>query len=632
MCGILGGIPAVENDAFQRALLTIAHRGPDGQGIWQDDSHVTLGHRRLSILDVSEAASQPMHWHGRYHIVFNGEIYNFLEIRRELEAAGEVFTSDSDTEVLLAAFARWGKDCLVRLNGMWAFAIWDSQEKRLFLARDRMGEKPLFYRHDGTRFLFASEQKALLPFLREVRPAERFHALCRNPYAYEGTSETLFAGISRFPAAHYAWFEGGRLLIHRYWAPLEQAPDLPGNYAGQVEALRALLLDSCRLRLRADVPIATALSGGVDSSAVAASIAEVGRQRGVERVPANWQNAFVASFPGTVMDECAPARSIAGHLGIHLREIPVVPRQAGHDLERIAYLFEEVHEVNPLPHVTLYGEMRRHGMLVSLDGHGGDELLCGYESSVLHALPSALWHPSDAGMVLQTYRAIHPANVQFRGMSPTRIALYLARAEVRGWWKGRCQDAAMRRAVSCCDSLNRHLLGLSFDTVLPTLLRNYDRYSMMNGVEIRIPLLDHRIVDFAFALPWKSKLRNGFTKSVLRDAVAPWLPAGIVGNRTKIGFAPPIIDWMRGPLREYLLDELSSQSFRQAGMIQAARLEKAMRDLILGGGAAILYDAERVWKEFAIYLWEKAFLRDQPWRQMDRAAQFLSTPARVPPQ
>ncbi len=619
MCGILGAIPAAEPDAFLRALSTIAHRGPDGQGSWQDGMQVMLGHRRLSILDVSEAASQPMHRRGRYHIVFNGEIYNFLELRRELEAAGEIFSSDSDTEVLLAGFARWGRNCLDRLNGMWAFAIWDSNEQRLFLARDRLGEKPLFYLHEGGRFLFASEQKALLPFLREVRPAERFHALCRNPYAYEGTSESLFDGISRFPAAHCAWFEAGRMRIERYWAPLEREPDVPGDYAAQVEALRVLLLDSCRLRLRADVPVATALSGGVDSSAVAASIAEVGRQHGVERLPAKWQNAFVASFPGTVMDESGPARRIAEHLGIDLQEVPMVPKNAGNDLERIAYLFEEVHEVNPLPHVKLYGEMRRQGVLVSLDGHGGDELFCGYESSVLHALPSALGRPRDAKMVLRTYQATHPANAQFRGMSPARIALYLARSEVRDRWNSRQRDPAMRHAASRCDSLNRHLLGLSFSTVLPTLLRNYDRYSMINGVEIRIPLLDHRIVDFAFALSWKSKLRNGFTKSVLRDAVAPWLPAGIVSNRTKFGFAPPIIDWMRGPLREYLLDELGSYTFRQARMIDPARLGKTLLDLIRGDGAAILYDVEKVWKEFAIYLWEKAFLCNQPWKQSDKA-------------
>jgi len=620
MCGILGAIPAVQTETFLRALATIAHRGPDGQGVWHDEARIMLGHRRLSILDISHAAAQPMHRHGRYHIVFNGEIYNFLEIRRELEKTGERFESESDTEVLLAAYARWGKDCLVRLNGMWAIAIWDSQEHHLFLARDRMGEKPLFYVNNGRQFIFASEQKALLPFMREVRAATHFQALCADPYAYEGTEESLFEGISRFPAAHYGWHKNGKLRLQRYWAPLESDQHVPASYNEQVEALRELLLDSCRLRLRADVPVATGLSGGVDSSAVAASIAEVGRQRGVERLHADWQNAFVASFPGTVMDEAASSRRIARHLGIRLREIPVVPDGAAEDLEKITYLFEEVHEVNPLPHFHLYREMRNQGFLVSLDGHGGDELFCGYESSVLHALPSTLFAPKDTRMVLDIYKAVHPQNAQFRGMSPLRIGAYLAKSEIRARLRGWSGDIGMRYAKAQCDSLNRHLLGLSFETVLPTLLRNYDHYSMMNGVEIRIPLLDHRIVDFAFALNWKSKLSKGYTKSILRDAVAQWLPEGIVTNRTKIGFAPPIIDWMRGPLRAYLMDEIVSVGFKQSELIDSTRLGNTIRELIYGNGVMTLYNAERVWKDFAIYLWEKTFLRKQPWKGVDVSA------------
>jgi asparagine synthase (glutamine-hydrolysing) len=607
MCGILGAIPAVQPETFLRALTTIAHRGPDGQGVWQDEARVMLGHRRLSILDITDAAAQPMHRHGRYHIVFNGEIYNFLEIRRELEKTGERFQSESDTEVLLAAYARWGKDCLARLNGMWALAVWDSQEQHLFLARDRLGEKPLFYLNDGRRFIFASEQKALLPFMREVRAAEHFHSLCSNPYAYEGTGESLFNGISRFPAAHYGSYKDGKLRVQRYWAPLESVQQVPVGYDEQVEALRELLLDSCKLRLRADVPVATGLSGGVDSSAVAASIAEVGRQRGVERLPTDWQNAFVASFPGTVMDEAAAAKRIASHLGITLREIPVVPDGAAEDLERIAYLFEEVHEVNPLPHCQLYREMRKQGVLVSLDGHGGDELFCGYESSILHALPSTLFAPEDARMVLSTYSAVHPPNAQFLGMPPWRIGAYLVRSEMRDRQKKWLRDSRMQRAAAQCDSLNRHLLSLSFETVLPTLLRNYDRYSMLSGVEIRCPLLDHRIVDFAFALTWKSKLRNGYTKAILRDAVAQWLPEGIVTNRTKIGFAPPIIDWMRGPLKKYLLDEIETRQFRESTMISARDLKKSIIQII-SGQKMTLYAAEKVWKNYSIYLWEKAFL------------------------
>lgn len=616
MCGILGGTPSVEPLKFRTALRLLAHRGPDGEGVWQDGESVILGHRRLAILDASQIASQPMQYLGRYNIVFNGEIYNFLEIRRELEGFGYQFNSASDTEVLVAAFAHWGSHSLNRLNGMWAFAIWDSHKKSLFLSRDRMGEKPLFYIHDGARFVFASEQKALLPFLKEVRPSARFHSLCKNPYAYEGTEESLFQGIFRFPAAHYAWFSNGNFSKDRYWTPVQQTVAVPSRYEEQVELLRALLLDSCRLRMRADVSIGTGLSGGIDSSAVVAAIAVNGKHQGGERIASNWQNAFVASFPMTVMDESVHARAVADHLGIPLSEIAIDPSKHVDRLEHWAYLFEEIHEVNPIPHIILYQEMRKRGVVVSLDGHGGDELFCGYESSVLHALPSAVPRVDKMRMVLDTYRHIHPQNAQFRSMTSFQIALYLARSKVRdllctkNGWPFNKSDAQR-------DSLNSHLYDLSFKTVLPTLLRNYDHYSMMSGVEIRIPLLDHRIVDFAFSIPWQSKVRNGFTKAILRDAVAPWLPSGIVNRKTKIGFAPPIIDWMRGPLREYLLDEINSTSFRQANLIRSAHLGSEINAIILDTGPTTLYSAEQVWKEFGIYLWEKAFLQKQYWKSAE---------------
>ena len=177
MCGILGAIPSVDKVKFQKVLGLLAHRGPDGEGVWKDGGHAILGHRRLAILDMSSIAAQPMQYHDRYNIVFNGEIYNFLEVKKDLAALGHRFRSTSDTEVLVAAFAEWGASCLERLNGMWAFAIWDSIEKRLFLSRDRMGEKPLYYFHNGRQFAFASEQKALLPYLENVRPSSRFEAL-----------------------------------------------------------------------------------------------------------------------------------------------------------------------------------------------------------------------------------------------------------------------------------------------------------------------------------------------------------------------------------------------------------------------------------------------------------------------
>lgn len=607
MCGILGAIPSVNKSFFKRALDTLAHRGPDGEGIWQDDFDIILGHRRLSILDTSENASQPMKFTERYHIVFNGEIYNFIEIRKELEILGHVFSNKSDTEVLLRAFVQWGEKFLERLNGMWAFAIWDKDEKKLFLSRDRMGEKPLYYIYKDGKFYFASEQKALLPFLDEIKPSDKFQEFSRNSYAYEATEMSLFESINRFPSAHYAWFCNGKFEKKRYWYPQAFNLVLPKTYEERVEYLRDLLLDSCRLRLRSDVPIGTALSGGVDSSAIVSSIAQVVKQGGTERISENWQNAFVASFPNTVMDESLPARKIAEHLKIKFIETPIIPDVAVKNITNWAYLFEEIHEVNPIPHITLYKNMRANGVLVSLDGHGGDELFCGYESSILHALPSAFPNSHDVKMILQTYSEIHPKNNQFGGMNLMRILPYLAKSKFVEWKRAK-SDSIMNEFYSSCDSLGKHLFGLTFGTVLPTLLRNYDRYSMINGVEIRIPLLDNRIVDFAFALSWNDKVRNGYSKSILRDAVKPWLPNGIVSNKTKIGFAPPIIDWMRGPLREYLLDETRSKSFEHSNLVNASDLRETISNIIFGSGPTTLYNAEKVWKEFSIYLWEQAFI------------------------
>lgn len=627
MCGILGSIPAVEPLEFLGALRTLIHRGPDGEGVWQDSGDVILGHRRLAILDKSDDASQPMHYLNRYHIVFNGEIYNFLEIRRELELVGHRFQSGSDTEVLIAAFSQWRSSCLTRLNGMWAFAIWDSVEKLLFLSRDRMGEKPLYYLHVGSKFVFASEQKALLPFLREVQPSDRFHILCKDPYEYEGTEESLFKGIHRFPAAHYAWFKNGKLNKSRYWAPLQQLTAVPSVYSEQIDVLRELLLDSCRIRMRADVPIGTALSGGVDSSVVAAGIAIVGKGQRNDRIPMDWQNAFTSSFPGSVMDESIHASAVANHLGIQLSKIAIHPYEHIGKLEQWAYQFEDIHEVNPIPHIILYHEMRKKGVLVSLDGHGGDELFCGYESSILHALPDAAPRKDALCTVLDTYRNCHPKNSLFNCMSIPEILLYLAKRKVRKIFGGNPRSV-LRQTVFHLGSLNSHLLDLSVRTVLPTLLRNYDRYSMINGIEVRIPLLDHRIVDFAFSIPWSSKIRNGFSKSILRDAAAPWLPSNILYRKEKIGFAPPIGEWMHGPLREYLLDEINSTSFQQANLIRPTRLSAAIKGAILTKAAGNLYGTERIWKEFGIYLWEKAFLHKQ---QLKISRPTESWPAEIHP-
>lgn len=612
MCGFLGTLPASEPAKFAKALSLLTHRGPDAKGLWTDKSKISLGHRRLAIIDTTNDAVQPMHRHDRYSMVFNGEIYNFLELKRELEDLGERFLSTSDTEVLLAAWARWGDKCLQKLNGMWAFAIWDKNEQQLFLSRDRVGEKPLFYVIQDKNLIFASEQKALLPFLLKVKPSDKFRKLTKNPYFYEGTDECLFEGIKRFPAASLACFKDGVIRINKYWTPINGELNVPPDYGEQVEELSSLLKQSCKLRLRSDVPVATALSGGVDSSAVAASIALNG---GSDKSGPKNQSAFVASFPGSVMDETAAARENASFLGLEITEISVSSNadEVFSNLPKIAFLFEDIHEVNPLPHYNLYKGMRDRGVLVSLDGHGGDELFCGYESSILHALPSLAFQPFRFFEVLQIYKDVHPKNKAFKPLKFHEVIAYLAKQKFRQ----NCSDWPVFShplPKEPLDSLNQHLLGLTTQTVLPTLLRNYDRYSMMSGVEVRSPLLDPSIIEFAFKLGSNSKLRHGHTKAILRDAVKPYLPEKNLFNKSKIGFAPPIADWIRGPMKAFIEESLSSTEFNNSELIDSKSLTLKIRRIIEGEKNIELYEAEKIWKEFSIYLWERVFFMDKLWQ------------------
>jgi len=608
MCGILGAMPPVDKGRFNAALKSLAHRGPDGHGVWCDDQ-IILGHRRLAILDISESASQPMSYLDRYHCVFNGEIYNYLEIRSQLERLGHSFRTNSDTEVLIGAYAQWGQDCLNHLNGMWSFAIWDSLSRRLFLSRDRLGKKPLFFFFDKNRFFFASEQKALLPFLGNVSPSKNFLRLSENSYSYEATEESLFESIKRFPAAHFGYIENGKLIKHCYWKVKTGKSFVFKGYAEQVEYLRELLIDSTKLRLRADVPIGTGLSGGIDSSLVASTISRIFLDRRLHGLSDGFQNAFVASFPNSGMDESHAAKEIALHLGIGLNVIDINLNDSSKYLESWAYLFEEIHEVNWIPHIALYKEMRRLGVKVSLDGHGGDELFCGYETSLLFGLAAAFPNVPKIQMVMRAYRDVHPDHESFTSIQNLPILKLFIRTLIE-----RLHRSGWGFNINTQDALNNHLYGLTFNTVLPTLLRNYDRYSMINGVEVRMPLLDHRIVEFAFSIPWNSKIKNGYSKAILRDVAAKWVPKNVVINKRKLGFAPPIAHWIRGGLKTYLLDEVRSTSFLNSSLIDPPSLAKAFNEIILSDRPVLLYEAEKVWKQFNIYLWEKAFIRNKLWQ------------------
>lgn len=618
MCGIFGHVGFIRPELAQVCTDTLAHRGPDGVGLWHTTG-VTFGHRRLSILDLSDNGKQPMSYaDGRYHITFNGEIYNFLEIRSELEAQGYQFHSQSDTEVVLAAFHAWGEACLGRFNGMWAFAIWDAQEKALFLSRDRFGKKPLFYTilPDG-KFAFASEMKAFFPLLGEVRPNRALVMDARRIFNYESTDECVIEGVKRFLAGHCGWLRDGKLATRRWWNTLDHLAPAPTRYEEQVEQFRELFLDACRLRMRSDVPLGTALSGGLDSSATISAMAHIARHGKTQRMGESWQHAFVASFPGTPLDETKYARMVTDHLGIDATVIEIDPLQAIADLDRYFYLFEDLYITSPIPFMLTYGAVKAHGTTVTLDGHGADELFAGYNFDYLVALRNVGWNLKQAYEIVGTYYDGLPEDSpQFASMpSKGRFiaefhARRMARKILRRGSQHVCRDS-QHFAWSGFDHLNKQLYISTHETILPTLLRNYDRYSMANGVEIRMPFMDHRIVTLAFSLPWTAKVRGGFSKAIVRDAMAQYMPPEVAYRKTKIGFNSPIVDWVKGPLKSFFMDTITSQSFKECQLIDPINVANQVKR-IMNGHDVKFKEGERAWIMLMPYLWERAIIKRAP--------------------
>ncbi|MFZ0928850.1 MAG: asparagine synthase (glutamine-hydrolyzing), partial [Syntrophobacteraceae bacterium] len=402
MCGIFGFRGKIEQELGLKCLRTLAHRGPDGEGIYQTDG-IFLGHRRLAILDLSERGKQPMSYaEGRYWITFNGEIYNFVELKKDLAAKGYRFKSESDTELVLAAYVEWGEKCLDKFNGMWAFAIWDGEKKELFLSRDRFGKKPLFYSFINGDFVFASEMKAIAPLLERIEPNTDIILDSSCMFRYESTDKCLIKGIKRFPGGNYGRLKDGKLGLVEYWNTLDNIVDVPSTYEEQTERVRELFLDACMIRMRSDVPIGTALSGGLDSSAVFCALNHLSANQSGDRVARDWQHAFCASFPGTPLDEVEWAKKVAAHCGAKIDIIEIDPIKYLESFLDHTYLFEELYIVPHIPFVATYKEMRNHGVVVTIDGHGSDELFGGYHFDYLDILSDNMFNLRNSLMVIDT--------------------------------------------------------------------------------------------------------------------------------------------------------------------------------------------------------------------------------------
>lgn len=620
MCGIFGIInQEIDKNVAFMCLNRMEHRGPDGWGLYQEPG-VTLGHRRLSILDLSDNGKQPMAYaNGRYIITFNGEIYNFIEIRRELEQEGFEFKSNSDTEVILAAYLKWGVDCQNHFNGMWAFAIWDKKERTLFMSRDRFGVKPLYYvNFSNSSIGFASEMKSLVPLIKN--PTINYELIKSNYFlGYEATEECLIKEIRRLPAGHYLYLTNKGIKIKRWWNTLDHLPRISTDYNEQVEIFQDLFMDACKIRMRSDVTLGTALSGGLDSSATICAMSHIAKRNVVEeeRVNVDCQHAFVATFPGTTLDESMYAKQVTDYLGINSTFIDINPQKFVGRLEDYLYLFEEIHSTTPIPMMVTYETIKQSGVTVTLDGHGADEMFGGYAFDFFNAFPDTKGNLEKVNMILSTYSDIFPHDEGNLGMNSVEGKYNIYSDYMKNYQRQKffhklsnykCIDSRHEKWKKM-DNFNQILYMRTHQDILPTLLRNYDRYSMAGSVEIRMPFMDYRIVTLAFALQWESKLRKGYSKAIIRDAMSSFMPQSIVSRKTKIGFNTPLVEWMQGEMKEYFEDIITSTDFSNSNLINPKKIREDILRVINGGEKVKFADAERAWTAIAPYLWEKAFFK-----------------------
>ena len=553
MCGIAGIVNlrgnAVEPAEISRLTNLVAHRGPFGEGSWfSANRNLAFGHRRLAIIDPGDGGYQPMvSGDGRHVIVFNGEIYNFLELRRELEAQGAIFRSQSDTEVILAAWQAWQEGMLTRFNGMWALAIFDTQTEELFLARDRFGIKPLLYALTSERFVFASEQRALVRsgLINVSLDIDVARRLMLDAFGVEGSERTLCREVRRLQGGHCMWLRRGRVEIRRWWRTVEHLPAIPNTEAERVERFRELFQDAVALRMRSDVPIGTCLSGGFDSSAVICTMAAHEKAGMGPRDSTSWRHAFVATFPGASNDERPMAEEAAAWADVAPTFLEIGRADALTELDRILDDNDDVYIGLPSAAWLIYRELRRQNVTVSLDGHGADELMGAY----LQDGQSGAFRLRNAVAGLASRSALARRGTDLlRALMIKRQGHYFLRGGLR--------DVPAELPLVGDDdvlprdwgSLNRRLYRMFHSTVLPTILRNFDRLSMAHGIEVRMPFMDWRLVTYTMALPETSKSSNGYTKVIARQAMANLMPESIRMGRRKVGFSSPMPEWLNGPL------------------------------------------------------------------------------------
>jgi asparagine synthase (glutamine-hydrolysing) len=538
---------------------SLSHRGQDGDAIWMNDAmEVGFSHRRLAVIDLSDAGKQPMHYADRYTIIYNGEVYNYLELKSDLEKAGYQFISKTDTEVILAAYDHYKEDCVDHFDGMFAFAIWDEKEKILFAARDRFGEKPFHYYLDNEQFVFGSEMKALwaagVPRILNQKMAFNYLTIgyLDNP---NNVDETFFEQINKLPPAHFLFFSlvKREVILEKYWdIDLDNDP-LTISDAEAIEQFDILFHNSVSKRFRSDVPIGTSLSGGLDSSSLVSASARL-------KPSTNSYDCFTAIFPGFAKDEMVFARSVAEQFNLKHHTTSPKADLLFTDLQKLIHHQEvPIGSSSVFVQYKVYELAKEHGIKVLLDGQGADETLAGYqkyykwfwqelfrskkligskevkkakengvnESFGFRNVVAAL-APDFASVILEQQYLVN-------ALSHTDLTKEFVQLQSKEAYYSRPTVYTLNGALY----FNTCMHGLE------ELLHYADRNSMAHGREVRLPFLDHRLVEFIFSLSSSFKIRDGWTKWLLRKSMENSLPGNIVWRKDKVGFEPPQKDWMQ---------------------------------------------------------------------------------------
>lgn len=629
MCGI-AGIISINNNPIEQLTTSlgvmsrlIAHRGPDGNGIWMHPKgFIGFAHNRLSIIDLSSAAAQPMTDGQGNWIIYNGEIYNYLELREEL--GKESFRTASDTEVILKAYLKWGEDCVNYLRGMFAFAIWDEKAQTLFCARDRFGIKPFYYLIQDNTLFFASEIKGILPFISSIETdPEGLKQYLAFQFCLSG--KTLFKNISELLPGHILSVKNGEIHTRRYWDIFFE-PDFNHTSKYHEQKLFSLIDDSLKFHMRSDVPVGAYLSGGLDSSITATL--------GSDYSDGDFM-AFTGKFNfGPEYDESMFARAVAERKGFSLNEINITSDDFIKNIRRVIYHLDyPVAGPGSFPQFMV-SELASKKRKVVLGGQGGDEIFGGYTRYLIayfeQCIKGAIDGTLNSGNFIVTYESIIPNLISLRNYKPL----------LKDFWReGLFEDMDKRyfrlinRANTISDEIRWELLQdyspfdefrkifngdnvrkesyfdlmthFDFKTLLPALLQVEDRMSMAHGLESRVPFLDHPLVEYAATIPADIKFKDGTMKHVLKNAMSSSLPEIIVKRKDKMGFPTPLTEWAKGELKEFIYDILTSEKALKRDFIDNRKVfENLEKEPQFG---------RKLWGFLSLELWQQEF-HDQAYK------------------